>query len=240
MYCILSKAKSFLDRLMDIFYHLDKPTKLDAIFKLSSLLPEDLVQNFKELAIQACENEIFLMPATSINDNAKSVIAPDYESSYISATQNSHGSKRAKLMIEVSRQFSQLSQTPTKTKTIIFNSQSDKKVQIDKLNILPSKSSAANILTNRTNKFAKLEEMMLKPSSASQSSASTSSKKLISCGICRGIATCPCVARCGHINCRSCWTTWLEVKKFCPQCRASTSSETLKEIVLKRTASSIS
>lgn len=44
----------------------------------------------------------------------------------------------------------------------------------------------------------------------------------------------PCLAECGHIACRKCWTSWLKKSPSCPTCRADTSLQSLALVTANR------
>jgi hypothetical protein len=63
--------------------------------------------------------------------------------------------------------------------------------------------------------------------------ASLNVKKCV-CLVCNSIAAEPCVAKCGHICCESCWSQWLGRKQTCPYCRAPTTMQQIKKLTIVR------
>ena len=201
------QAKGFLDRLMDILSPMkSNRKKLDALLKLSCILPPDLVNSFKSMAELACtiqnSNSSSSCEKENQIENGKGSSSSGSSSSNSSDVASTNcGSKRARLMLS--------SCTPS-TAAVGSKSLSARFEAIDQLVFRPTPSKSSSLSS------------MLSSNEGGRVSAATRS-----CGICKCAASEPCAARCGHICCRVCWARWLAVKLCCPFCNAAASMDKL-------------
>jgi hypothetical protein len=61
--------------------------------------------------------------------------------------------------------------------------------------------------------------------------ASTSIPITLPCPICKELVTNGYKAKCGHVCCLSCWSTWLQMKLECPLCRVRTRLPQLRRVI---------
>lgn len=197
---------------MIILADLNRTMKLDALLKLSCILPSDLVETFQSLAETACSSEaksksedrkpkstalrdISNMPSTEEDHEKPSLNTSEPSTQLAESSSASSGSKRARLMVDSCKQG-------------------------------PEKKRAT--LTSVTSLSARIEEIGKISFSSKQSDGTAASSSVTgNCGICKLAVADYCAAKCGHVCCRICWGKLLKVKSCCPFCNAEVTIEKL-------------
>lgn len=99
-------------------------------------------------------------------------------------------------------------------------------------------ASKKQIVSNRADYgiLTNLDNIALtrQPLSANDTPVGDATKmSLLACVICNDCPPqIPCVSRCGHVCCKSCWAQWLKVKSECPVCRQLTSASDIARVIV--------